>query len=111
MRENDAGGTGSAAVASPARPARDVARRRERRAVHRVPCRLRLCEDDVTLSGETVNISSTGLAVHVGYAIPHGTLVEAIVPQFEGDPLRVTGAVVHTRRVLTGTFEVGIHTM
>jgi hypothetical protein len=110
MRESDAGGTALAATATLARPPRDAVRRRERRAVHRVPCRLRLCEDGVTLSGETVNISSTGLAVHVGCAIPHGTLVEAIVPQLEGEPLRVTGAVVHTRRVLTGTFEVGIHT-
>lgn len=110
MREHEAGGTGAAALVSPARAPRDSVRRRERRAVHRVPCRLRLCDDNVTLVGETVNISSTGLAVHVGCAIPCGTLVEAIVPQFEGDPLRVTGAVVHTRRVLTGTFEVGIHT-
>jgi len=31
-----------------------------------------------------------------------------VVPRFDADPWCLSGTVIHTRRVLTGTYEVGI---
>jgi hypothetical protein len=64
------------------------------------------CESAV--SGETVNISPAGVAVQLGKPIPEGTMVEVLIPHLDADPLCVLGTVAHTRRVLTGTFEIGI---
>jgi len=58
--------------------------------------------------GETVNISPAGVAVQLGKPIPEGTVVEVLIPHLDADPLCVHGTVAHTRRVLTGTFEIGI---
>ena len=81
-------------------------RRRERRVSHRVPCRVRL--EDCIVPGEIVNVSVRGLAVHVGAAAPAGAAVELWLPAGDGQTGRLTGHVVHTRRVLSGTFELGI---
>ncbi len=87
-------------------------RRRQRRAMHRVPCRVRVFESDSAqvrvFCGETVNLSPGGVAVQLGQAVREGTWVEALLPRLTGAPLTVCGTVVHCRRVLTGTFEVGI---
>ncbi len=85
---------------------------RRRRVPHRVPCRLRVfnaaIEPVATYCGQTVNISAGGLAVQVGEAIPEGTIIEALVPHLEGEPLRIGGKVLHSRRVLGEMFEIGI---
>ncbi len=85
---------------------------RRRRVPHRVPCRLSVFdtadEQVASYCAQTVNISADGLAVHVQQAIPEGTLIEALVPHLDGDPLRFQGRVLHSRRVLSGVFEVGI---
>jgi hypothetical protein len=55
-----------------------------------------------------VNLSSSGAAIQLGRPLPGGTPVEIMVHQLEGDPLYMLGTVVHSRRVLSGTFEIGI---
>ena len=94
-------------------PDSEVARRRtERRVPHRVPCRLRASDDipgkPVALLGQTVNLSASGLAVQVGCPVQCGARVEVLLPRVDGEPTRLAGTVAHSRRVLTGTFEVGI---
>jgi hypothetical protein len=81
-------------------------RRRERRVSHRVPCRVRLL--DAVVPGEIVNVSIRGLAVHVGAPAPAGAPVELWLPTTDGQAGCLIGYVVHTRRVLSGTFELGI---
>ena len=92
----------------------NLRRRIQRRIPHRVPCEIWL-RDSATgerrvLAGQTVNLSHTGLAVQVGESVACGTRVEALVLPALDAPLRVAGAVRHVRRVLTGTFELGIET-
>lgn len=77
------------------------------RVAHRSRCTLRsrdsigqLLED----TGETVNISPSGLAVQLPRPLELGSQVEI---QLTGEPL--AGRVAHSRRVSTGTFEVGIN--
>jgi hypothetical protein len=109
MQPADAGRIGSPASS-------DVVsnRRREPRAPHRLPCRVRFFDagrgEWIAKLGNTVNLSATGLAVQVGMPMTAGARVEAVLPRFEDDPLCIVGTVVHTRRVMTGTFEVGIAT-
>ena len=87
-------------------------RRAVPRAPHRVPCRLKVFDaptgSEWAVGGETVNISPVGVAVQLGKPIPEGTAVEVLIPHLDADPLCVHGIVAHTRRVLTGTFEIGI---
>lgn len=87
--------------------------RGEPRAPHRLPCRVRLFDPAssswVVKQGQTVNVSSYGLAVQVGLPVAPGTRVEAVVPRFDAEPLEISGTVRHSRRVLAGTFELGIH--
>lgn len=97
-------------------PARDdTARRRATpRRPHRVPCQLWLLDTATgcrrVVAGQTVNISDTGFAVQVGEPVTRGTTVEALLLPALAEPLRLDGAVRHIRRVLTGTFELGIET-
>jgi len=92
--------------------ARSRARDRERRVVHRAPCRLHWWNPDsnerAACVGETTNLSPRGLAVQVSCRLLTGTRVEALLPGLNGDPTRITGTVVHCRRILAETFEVGI---
>ena len=87
-------------------------RRGERRIPHRVPCRVSWHDphsgQNTSLVGQTVNISSSGLSVQLGYEIPTGTWIETLVPHLDDEPIFVCGTVAHIRRVLTGTFEIGI---
>ncbi|HUX15904.1 MAG TPA: PilZ domain-containing protein [Phycisphaerae bacterium] len=87
-------------------------RRAVPRSPHRVPCRLKVFDSPTgsewAVCGETVNISPAGVAVQLGKPIPEGTAVEVLIPHLDADPLCVHGIVAHTRRVLTGTFEIGI---
>lgn len=86
----------------------------DRRTPHRVPCRVQLVDGAGNcvgaLSGHTVNISSKGLSVQVPEPLAPGVRVEAYVPQPDGEALQLVGQVAHTRRVLAGSFEVGIAT-
>jgi len=86
--------------------------RGERRVAHRVPCRVRVrhAADGRKLAvvGQTVNLSANGLAVQLGRALEHGVAVEVLLPHLDGEPTRLHGRVVHSRRVLSGTFEIGI---
>ncbi len=91
----------------------DKSRRRvERRVAHRVPCRLRASGDlqgkTLSVVGQTVNLSANGLAVQVGQPMDAGTSVEILLPPLDGEPTRLLGKVAHSRRVLSGTFEIGI---
>jgi len=102
------------AASVPAQPARvgRAAGREHRRAPHRVPCRLRY-RDPASgqvcwLVGETVNVSAGGLAVQVGKDVSAGTQVEALMPGAGDQPQVVCGTVSHSRRVLSGMFELGI---
>jgi len=94
-------------------PSVDAAlRRAERRVAHRVPCRVRSFNSalgkPVSVVGQTVNLSANGLAVQIGRPIEEGTSVEVLLPHLDGEPTRLCGRVAHSRRVLSGTFEVGI---
>jgi len=88
------------------------AQRGERRVPHRVPCQLRARNDAlgkaVALLGQTVNLSASGLAVQVGQPVQYGARVEVLLPHIDGEPTRLNGTVAHSRRVHTGTFELGI---
>lgn len=86
------------------------ANRQLSRRPYRVPCRLRVLGGDGVFAtlGETVNISQTGLAVQLATALPPGAQVEVLLPHLDGEPTCFYGQVVHRRRVLTGTFEIGI---
>ncbi len=91
----------------------DASRRRgERRVAHRVPCRVRAADAAhgkvVSVVGQTVNLSANGLAVQLGQPVDDGARVEVLLPQLDGEPTRLVGRVAHSRRVLTGTFELGI---
>jgi hypothetical protein len=87
-------------------------RRAERRVSHRVPCRVRASDalqgKGVCVVGQTVNLSANGLAVQVGRSMAEGTSVEVLLPPLDGEPTRLLGRVAHSRRVLSGTFEIGI---
>jgi hypothetical protein len=55
-----------------------------------------------------VNLSVNGLAIQVGRPIATGASVEVLLPHLDGEPTRLLGRVAHSRRVLSGTFEIGI---
>jgi hypothetical protein len=83
---------------------------REPRFACRVACRVRELEvaGVAVLTGQTVNISRGGLALLVAQALQTGARVEVLLPCPQGEGVRVTGEVAHCRRVLSGTFEVGV---
>jgi hypothetical protein len=82
------------------------------RTPHRVPCRVRIINTvggtEQTLVGQTANLSAAGIAVQLGAPVREGRQVEVLVPRMTGEALLLAGTAVHCRRVLTGTFEVGI---
>lgn len=77
-----------------------------RRVSHRTPCRLRSESGEAV--GETVNLSDGGLAVIVGSHVEEGVVVEVLLPEFGGAGVQFLGRVTHSRRINTGTFEVGL---
>lgn len=88
-------------------------RRVERRFAHRVPCRVRTSEPqgepNVSTVGQTVNLSPNGVAVQLSQPLAAGVGVEVYLPHIDGLPILLRGKVIHSRRVMTGTFEIGIH--
>ncbi len=82
------------------------------RVPYRVPCRVRLVDvatgEVRAVVGQTVNISSTGLAVQLPIEAPIGTWVETLVLTPAGDPMFLCGHVAHTRRTLASAFELGV---
>jgi hypothetical protein len=103
----------SVPAATPAAPKTNAFRRRtERRVAHRVPCRVRTLDvardKSTAVLGQTVNLSANGLAVQVGRPMEAGAQVEVLLPHLDGEPTRLRGMVAHSRRVVTGTFELGI---
>ncbi len=85
--------------------------RKEHRMSYRAACRIRLVHaaaaDAGGALGETVNLSSRGIAVRVGAAFEQGASVEVLLP-IGGEPICLYGRVAHRRRVTTGTYELGI---
>jgi hypothetical protein len=84
--------------------------RGERRCAYRVPCRIRELGGAApeALEGQTVNISGGGLALLVSRALDAGLRVEVLLPTPDGAGIRMAGEVAHSRRVVSGTFEVGV---
>lgn len=86
--------------------------RGEPRIAHRMPCRVLLTDAEtgsrVALAGETLNLSRRGLAVQVGRKVSPGATVEVLIEAPDGGPSCLVGAVIHSRRVLSGTYELGI---
>lgn len=87
--------------------------RGERRAALRLPCTV-FVTDEITggqrcLNGHTVNFSVGGLAVMVGYALAEGAAVEVLLSSANGALRSVNGTVIHCRRVMTGSYEIGIN--
>ncbi len=86
--------------------------REHRRTPYRVPCRVefrdRATGQARTVVGETVNLSKGGMALQVGVDAAIGTWVETLVPHPNGDPLFLCGTVVHSRRTLASSYEIGV---
>ncbi|MGD8453013.1 MAG: PilZ domain-containing protein [Phycisphaerae bacterium] len=86
--------------------------RQEVRISLRVACRVTLYDPETrqstALIGRTINVSSTGFAIQLNRLVPSGTWIEALVPRHTGDPMFVCGTVVHARRVLADTYEMGV---
>lgn len=87
-------------------------RRNNRRVPLRTPCRVRVFgggdHPGAAMYGNAVNLSDHGLAIQVGHAVEPGHRVEVLLPHLDGEPTCLYGDVVHTRRVVTGTYEIGI---
>lgn len=88
------------------------ARRTERRVPHRTRCCIVMrggaAGERLALSGETVNMSESGVAVILGEPLPTGAIVEVMLQPVEGETTLLFGEVTRGRRVTTGTFEIGI---
>lgn len=63
-----------------------------------------------TVVGETLNLSQRGVALQVSVDVPVGTWVETLVPHANGDPMFLCGTVVHSRRTMVASFEIGVET-
>lgn len=85
--------------------------RRPRRVPYRVPCRLRVIDpppvSGFSVVGQTENVSARGLAVRLGVELSEGVGVEVLLP-LHGEPTCLYGRVAHSRRVTSGTFELGV---
>jgi len=105
-------GTKSILKSPPQRGVDRAGQRAERRMPYRVPCRVRLVDPRngavQTVVGETINLSSGGVAMHVGIEPCLGAWVETLVPHPNGDPLFLCGRVMHVRRTMATNFELGI---
>jgi hypothetical protein len=87
-------------------------RRRERRSPYRVLCRLIVAREAdcewATLIGQTVNVSTSGMAVRVTHELPVGARIRIVIPRQHGEPAIYEGSVAHCDRVLSQTYEIGV---
>ncbi len=88
---------------------------RDRRWSHRAPCLLRLLDSGgeamFEIHGQTVNMSASGLAVQISEPVPAGFSVETVIAHKSAEEAIVLrGKVVHSRRMLAGSFEIGVRT-
>jgi hypothetical protein len=101
-----------AAIETRAPNARRSRRARPPRTPYRVPCRVRFFNEvtgtERTLCGQTANLSAAGIAVQLGVPVHDGAWIEVLVPRLTGESLCVAGTAIHCRKVLTGTYEIGI---
>lgn len=82
------------------------------RVPHRVACQIRLAAPDGrTLQGRTINLSPGGLSVQVPGAVARDTVIDVWLPSVGGTQVQFRGMVVHTRRAMTDTYELGIRFM
>jgi len=104
------------ALLATAKPLSDYGpqRREQRRVPHRVPCRVRVLDkatgETRTIVGETINLAPSGVALQIGVDVPVGTYVETLVPHAEGAPLLLCGTVIHSRRIMHASYEIGVVT-
>jgi len=114
MKPQDVVASARTAAGQPAGPQRHRQPRVDRRMPYRVPCRVRLVDTGTgqvrTVAGETLNISSSGVALQVSADVPLGTWVETLVPHPNGDPMFLCGTVVHTRQTMAANYEIGVET-
>ena len=86
--------------------------RRQPRLARRVPCRLWLWEAEErsskALVGQTVHVWQGGLAVQLSQGLDPRSLVELQVPDGGGEIVTLHGSVAYSRRVVSGTYEVGV---
>lgn len=98
----------------PAGRERTKAVQRARRVPYRVPCRVRLVDpttgESRRVMGETLNISSGGVSLQIAVDAAIGTWVETMVLHPNGDPMFLCGSVIHCRRTLAASYEVGVQT-
>lgn len=112
MRNHSAAAGQSNVSGKPVAGRRNGQQRAERRTPYRVPCRIRLVDPGTgevrTVVGETVNLSSGGVAMHVAVEAPVGTWTETLVPHPSGDPLFLCGRVIHVRQTMSANYELGV---
>ncbi len=104
-------------LSQPARGARssrfEPQRPRERRTSFRAHCRVVVSGETsadgaaVVIDGETLNLSARGVAIQTGQPLSLGTAVELRLA-LEGVDGPWRGVVVRSRRVVSGTFEIGV---
>lgn len=86
--------------------------RRQPRAARRVPCRLWLRDADrrcsAALIGQTVHVWEGGVAIQLSQGLDARRLVELQVPDSVGEIVTLHGSVAYSRRVVSGTYEVGV---
>lgn len=88
-------------------------RPRERRTSFRAHCRVVVPHEHgadgnaVVFEGETLNLSARGVAIQTGQPLSLGTAVELQL-SLEGVDGPWRGVVVRSRRVVSGTFEIGV---
>lgn len=82
--------------------------RRQRRVPYRVPCRVSVLGEFQPISGQTANLSPGGVSVQVARDVQVGAVVEVLIPSIRGASMSVRGRVVHSRRLMTEAFELGV---
>jgi hypothetical protein len=90
----------------------DPDRRTQPRVTYEVGCRVRMLEPDrghVRVDpGDTVDLSTQGLGLVMGDEVSPGTWVETLVDHPYGEPMFLSGTVVHCAPTRAGRFRVGV---
>ncbi|MBW7905631.1 MAG: hypothetical protein LC135_01020 [Phycisphaerae bacterium] len=93
------------------RPRRGRRCQATRRAAHRLPCTVRVgdCQSPGSeLSGVAVVVSADQIVLLLPENPQPGTRIETSIWPQACDAVNLCGHVVSSRRVLTGTYEVGV---